>query len=138
MDISIDFQSPEDAWLTGLTNAISTVVPEGFPLTEEQFKDRYREGWKEIDFNLNLGRELTHGIWHIVGWRMGIYLVLMTEWDISQITDDNAVAELWSSIMDEDPEIVAATVADPLRRELEIDLVMMGPLESSFFKRYQP
>lgn len=137
MDITIDFQSPEDAWLSGLSEAVKTMVPDGFPLREEEFKKRYSSGWSLIDFKLNLGRDVTHGIWHIVGWRMGVYLVLLTAWDITQINDDNAVAELWASIMDDDPEIVAASVADPLRRELGIDIVMLGPNESLFFKRYQ-
>ena len=136
MDIQLTFQSPEDAWLQGLTEAITITVPNGFPLTEQQFKDRYQGGWPEIDFKLNLGREHEFGIWHIVGWRMGIYLVLLTEWDITLITDDAALAELWASIMDDDAETVAATIADPLSRELGIDLVMLGPRESRFFKRY--
>lgn len=136
MNIDIPFQSPEDAWLTGLSGAILEVVPDGYPLTEEQFKEKYSQGWKSIDYNFNLGRDLDFGIWHIVGWRMGVYLIIMTQWDIALINDENAIAEMWASIMDDEPELVAATVAEPLARELEVDIVMLGPSESAFLKRY--
>lgn len=134
--IEIPFQSPEDAWLTGLTEAIRFAVPDGFPLTEEKFKTLYQLGCPELDFKLNVGRDLEFGIWKIVGWRMGLYLVLMTQWDISLIDNENALAELWVSIMDDDPELVAATVAEPLTRELGVDIVMLGPAESAFLKRF--
>lgn len=133
---TIEFMDPTDAWLTGLTSAVNAVVPAGIPLTEAGFRERYQQGWSDMDFNLNLGREQAHGIWHIVGYRMGVYLVMLTEWDITLVNSDEAIAEIWSSIALDDPEIVAATVADPLARELGIDIVMLGPAESVFFKRY--
>lgn len=135
MNLTFDYVSDEDAWLTGLTTAITSVTPNGQPLTVEEFQSHYPD-WQEMQLKMNLGRDETHGIWHIVGWRMGVYLVLLTQWDITQINDDTAIAELWASVMDDDPETVAATVAEPLAHELGIDIVMLGPAESVFFKRY--
>ena len=137
LSITLPFVSDEDAWLTGLTTSIAVVVPNGRPLTVEEFQTRYQESWPEQELKMNLGRDEDHGIWHIVGWRMGTYLVMLTEWDITQVSDDNAIAELWASVMDDDPEVVAATVAEPLQDELGVEIVMMGPKESAFFKRYQ-
>lgn len=121
IEYSIDFQSPEDAWLTGLASSV----------------DYLKTSWDpdHLDWQLNVGRDNQHGDWHIVGWAMGIYLTKLTQWSPELVADDTAVAELWASIMDDSPETVLERIAEPLR-ELGLSIVYLDADQSVFVKRY--
>lgn len=122
IEYSIDYQSPEDAWLTGM--ASSTIYLE-------------MNSWNVdyLDWQLNVGRDQEHGAWHMVGWAMGLYLVKLASWDSKLVHDDNTVAELWASVMDDNPEMVLERIAEPLR-ELGLSVVFLDSDQSQFIKRF--
>lgn len=121
IEYSIDFQSPEDAWLTGLTSSV----------------DYLSDSWDidYLDWQLNVGRDETYGDWHILGWAMGVYLVKLTAWDTALINDDQTIAELFASVIDEDPYNVLQKMAENIA-ELGLTILYLGELESEFIKRY--
>lgn len=132
MEFSIDYISPEDAWLDGLLTIIQFKG-----ISNGQFIEEYRRGiWKKLDIDINVGRDVNHGVWRLVGVRMAIYLAFVAHWDIDLIDNDEEVNKLWISIMDQNPEFVLNKIAEPLQEEFGMDIVRLEPNESKFFKKF--
>lgn len=88
-----------------------------------------------LDWQINVGRDRAHGDWHIVGWCMGIYLIKETAWNPELVNDDQTVAELWASIMDDSPETVVERIAEPLR-DLGLSVIFLSGEDCEFMRRY--
>jgi hypothetical protein len=105
--------------------------------TLQEFKQRANH--RNLD-NLtiwhNVGRDAEHGIWAMAGSRMGTYMTMLTEWDHRLVQDFAALAELWQTVENSDPELLAARVAEDLVTQLDLPVNMLGEKESQFFKHH--
>jgi len=136
MNLQLNYISPEDAWLSSFTKTISLLIDKT-PPTKEDFKEKLKNNeYRDLILDINVGRDIEYGIWSILGVRMAIYMTLLTDWDLSLVNDNQSIAEIWVSIEDQDPEIVAARVAESLVEELELTIVNLYSDESKFFKSY--
>jgi hypothetical protein len=85
----------------------------------------------------NIGRDVDNGIWAIAGSRMGTYMTMITPtWDYRAVQDFLALEELWITVKDQDPELLAGHVGEPLVAQLDLPVNMIGPKESEFFKHH--
>jgi hypothetical protein len=57
-------------------------------------------------------------------------------WDYRQVQSFDALEELWSTIKDSNPEILAGRVAEDLVTQLDLPINMLGAEESKFFKHH--
>jgi hypothetical protein len=83
-----------------------------------------------------VGRDVEHGIWAIAGARMGTYMTMLTEWDHQQVQSFDALADLWTTVELQDPELVAGRVAEDLGIQLDLPVNLLGGHESKFFKHH--
>lgn len=136
MNLQLNYFSPEDAWLSSFTKTIDLLV-DNTPITQEVFKEKLKnDEYRDLILDINVGRDTEYGIWSMLGARMAIYMTLLTDWDISLVNDNESIAEIWVSIEDQDPEIVAARVAEGLVEQLDLTIVNLYEDESKFFKSY--
>jgi hypothetical protein len=84
----------------------------------------------------NVGRDAEYGVWAIAGSRQATYMTMLTAWDHTQVQDFDALAELWNTVKDHDPETVAGRVAQDLVTQLDLPINHMGAAESAFFKQH--
>ena len=84
----------------------------------------------------NVGRDVEHGAWSIAGARMGTYMTMLTEWDHQQVQSFDALADLWTTVESQDPELVAGRVAEDLTTQLDLPINRLGEPESIFFKQH--
>jgi hypothetical protein len=125
------------AWRAGFREGVKMCLNKGAKPTLSEFKDRvHHRNLDHLTIWHNVGRDVDYGIWAIAGARMGTYMTMLTEWDHRQVQWFDALTELWSTVKDSDPELVAGRVAEDLVNQLDLPINMLGAPESEFFKRH--
>jgi hypothetical protein len=67
---------------------------------------------------------------------MGTYMTMLTEWDHQQVQSFDALADLWTTVQSQDPELIAGRVAEDLITQLDLPINRLGEPESAFFKHH--
>ena len=123
------------AWRAGFREGVKMCLNKSTRPTVAEFKDRvHQRNLDHLTIWHNVGRDVEHGIWSIAGARMGTYMTMLTNWDHRDVQDFDALAELWKTVENSDPEILAGRVAEDLDTQLDLPITMYGPEESKFFK----
>lgn len=126
------------AWRAGFREGVKMCLNKGSRPTLQEFKNRvHHRNLDHLTIWHNVGRDVDHGIWAIAGARMGTYMTMITpEWNYKQVQDFVALKELWETIEDKNPEMVAGLVAEDLATQLDLPMLnILGP-ESKFFKQH--
>ena len=126
------------AWRAGFREGVKMCLNKGVRPTIAEFQDRvHHRNLDHLTIWHNVGRDVDNGIWAIVGARMGTYMTMITPtWDYRQVQSFDALEELWLTVKDSNPEILAGRVAEDLATQLNLPINMMGPEESRFFKHH--
>ena len=126
------------AWRAGFREGVKMCLNKGARPTLQEFQDRvHHRNLDHLTIWHNVGRDVDNGIWALVGSRMGTYMTMLTPtWDYRRVQSFDALAELWNTIKDSDPEILAGRVAEELVTQLDLPINMLGPAESQFFKQH--
>ena len=126
------------AWRAGFREGVKMCLNKGTRPSLVEFKDRvHQRNLDHLTIWHNVGRDVDHGIWAIVGARMGTYMTMITPtWNYRQVQNFDALIELWGTVNDSDPEILAGRVAEELVAQLDLPINMLGPDESKFFKQH--
>jgi hypothetical protein len=105
--------------------------------TLSEFKQRvHHRNLDHLTIWHNVGRDVEHGIWSIAGARMGTYMTMLTGWDHQQVQSFDALADLWTTVQLQNPELVAGRVAEDLATQLGLPMATMLAPESAFFKQH--
>jgi hypothetical protein len=125
------------AWRAGFREGVKMCLLKGAKRSLSDFKDRvHQRNLDHLTVWHNVGRDVEHGIWSIAGARMGTYMTMLTEWDYRQVQWFDALTDLWTTVQDSDPELVAGRVAEDLQTQLDLPITMMNAPESQFFKHH--
>jgi hypothetical protein len=125
------------AWRAGFREGVKMCLNKGAKPSLSEFKDRvHQRNLDHLTVWHNVGRDVEHGIWAIAGARMGTYMTMLTEWDHRQVQWFDALTDLWDTVKDSDPELVAGRVAEDLQTQLDLSITMMNAPESKFFKHH--
>jgi hypothetical protein len=126
------------AWRAGFREGVKMCLNKGARPTMQEFKQRvHRRNLDHLTIWHNVGRDVDNGIWAIAGSRMGTYMTMITpQWDHRTVQDFSALEELWTTVKNQDPELLAGHVGEPLVEQLDLPVNMIGPKESEFFKQH--
>jgi hypothetical protein len=125
------------AWRAGFREGVKMCLNKGAKPNVAEFRDQvHHRNLDHLTIWHNVGRDVENGIWAIVGSRMGTYMTMLTTWDHRQAQWFDALTDLWDTIKDSDPELVAGRVAEDLVTQLDLSINMLGPNESKFFKNH--
>ena len=123
------------AWRAGFREGVKMCLNQGRKPEVAEFKEQvHQRNLDHLTIWQNIGRDVENGIWAIAGARMGTYMTMLTNWDHRLVQDFDALAELWKTVEDSDPELLAGRVAEDLDTQLDLPITMYGPEESKFFK----
>jgi hypothetical protein len=125
------------AWRAGFREGVKMCLNKGARPSLSDFKQRVH--YRNLDHLTiwhNVGRDVEHGIWAMAGSRMGTYMTMLTEWDYRQVQDFAALAELWTTVENQNPELLAGRVAEDLVTQLDLPINHIGETESAFFKHH--
>jgi hypothetical protein len=131
---STEFQ----AWRAGFREGVKMCLNKGARPTLQEFKQRvHQRNLDHLTIWHNVGRDAEHGIWAIAGSRMGTYMTMITpQWDYCTVRDFSALEDLWTTVKNQEPELLAGHVGEPLVEQLDLPVNMLGPSESKFFKHH--
>jgi hypothetical protein len=125
------------AWRAGFREGVKMCLNRGAKPSLSEFKDQvHKRNLDHLTIWHNIGRDVEHGIWAIVGARMGTYMTMLTDWDYRLVQNFDAVKDIWTTIDSHNPELIAGRVAEDLTTQLGLPIGMMMELESSFFKQH--
>jgi hypothetical protein len=126
------------AWRAGFREGVKMCLNAGARPTITEFQDRvHHRNLDHLTIWHNIGRDVDHGIWSIAGARMGTYMTMITPtWNYQLVQDFDALAELWATVQDSNPEILAGRVAEELATQLGLPMTTMQAPESAFFKQH--
>jgi hypothetical protein len=128
-------QSEFHAWRAGFREGVKMCLNRGVRPDVNEFKDSvHQRNLDHLTIWHNIGRDADHGIWAIAGARMGTYMTMLTQWDHRGVQDFAVLADLWNTVKDSDPELLAGRVAEDLESQLDLPITMYSSEESKFFK----
>ena len=126
------------AWRAGFREGVKMCLDRGRRPSIAEFKDRiHSRNLDHLTVWHNIGRDVEHGIWAITGARMGTYMAMITpQWDYRTVQNFDELANLWDTVKDSDPELLAGRVAEDLVTQLDLPINMILEKESAFFKHH--
>ena len=130
--------TPFQAWRAGFREGVKMCLNKGACPTITEFQNRvHQRNLDHLTIWHNVGRDVDNGIWAIVGSRMGTYMTMITPtWDYKLVQSFDALGELWNTVKNSDPEILAGRIAEDLVTQLDLPINMLGAEESKFFKHH--
>jgi hypothetical protein len=126
------------AWRAGFREGVKMCLNKGARPTLQEFKQRvHHRNLDHLTIWHNIGRDAEHGIWAIAGARMGTYMTMITpQWDYRTVQDFAELEQLWDTVKDSNPEVLAGRVAEDLATQLGLPMTTMLAPESAFFKQH--
>ena len=130
-------QSPFHAWRAGFREGVKMCLNNGSKPTIQDFKKRvHQRNLDNLTIWHNVGADVDNGMWCIAGSRMGTYMTMLTNVDYIMVQDFERLRELWDTVKDSDPRLLANRVAEELGTTLDLPLAMLEAEQSEFFKHH--
>jgi hypothetical protein len=125
------------AWRAGFREGVKMCLNKSTRPTVAEFRDRvHHRNLDHLSIWHNVGADVDYGLWAIAGARQGTYMTMLTEWDHRQVQWFDALEEIWTTVKDQDPELLANRVAEDLATQLDLPMMMMFAEQSKFFKHH--
>jgi hypothetical protein len=130
-------QSPFHAWRAGFREGVKMCLNQGAKPTIQDFRQRvHQRNLDHLTIWHNVGADAENGMWCIAGSRMGTYMTMLTNVDYIMVQDFERLRELWDTVKDSDPRLLANRVAEELGTALDLPLAMLEAEQSKFFKHH--
>lgn len=130
-------QSPFHAWRAGFREGVKMCLNQGVKPTIQDFKQRvHQRNLDNLTIWHNVGADVENGMWCIAGSRMGTYMTMLTNVDYIMVQDFERLRELWDTVKDSDPRLLANRMAQELGTTLDLPLAMLESEQSGFFKHH--
>ena len=125
------------AWRAGFREGVKMCLDRGRKPTVAEFKDLvHKRNLDHLTIWHNVGADVEYGLWAIAGARQGTYMTMLTNWDYTEVQNFDKLQELWTTVQNSQPEVVANTVADELHLQLDLPMSMLLEDQSAFFKHH--
>ena len=125
------------AWRAGFREGVKMCLNRGARPTVAEFRDRvHQRNLDHLTIWHNVGGDVDYGHWSIAGARQGTYMTMLTNWDYLQVQNFAALTELFKTVENDQPEIIANRLADELATQLDLPMHMLTGEASRFFKHH--
>jgi hypothetical protein len=129
--------SPKHAWRAGFREGVKMCLDKGRRPSLSEFRDRvHKRNLDHLTVWHNVGDDVEHGIWSIMGARMGTYMTMLSDWDHREVQWFDALEQLWSVEQSVDPYQATETYAKSLHAQLDLPMNILSPDQSRFFKHH--
>lgn len=125
------------AWRAGFREGVKMCLNKSTRPSVAEFKDRvHHRNLDHLTIWHNVGSDVDYGLWAIAGARQGTYMTMLTEWDHRLVQSFDALGEIWATVKDSDPELIANRLAEELHTQLDLPMMSLFPEQSKFFKHH--
>jgi len=125
------------AWRAGFREGVKMCLDRGRKPSASEFQQRvHQRNLDHLTIWQNIGADVDYGLWAIAGARQGTYMTMLTQWDHRLVQDFDQLTELWQTVKDSDPRLLANRVADELHTQLDLPMLIVEAEQSAFFKQH--
>jgi len=125
------------AWRAGFREGVKMCLNKGAKPTVEEFRDRvHHRNLDHLTIWHNVGADVDYGLWAIAGSRQGTYMTMLTGWDHREVQDFDKLAEIWATVKDSDPRLLANRIGPDLGTQLDLPMSILEAEQSKFFKHH--
>jgi hypothetical protein len=129
--------SAKHAWRAGFREGVKMCLNKGARPTVQEFRDRvHQRNLDHLTVWHNVGRDVEHGAWAMVGSRQGTHMTMLTNWDYREVQWFDSLDALWQEIKSSDPDSLVHDYEDALKTQLDLPMCSMDTIESRFFKHH--
>jgi hypothetical protein len=129
--------SAKHAWRAGFREGVKMCLNKGTRPTVAEFRDQvHKRNLDHLTVWHNVGDDVEHGIWSIMGARMGTHMTMLSDWDHREVQWFDALEQLWSVEQYVDPYEAAETYAKSLHVQLDLPMNILSSDQSRFFKHH--
>jgi hypothetical protein len=132
-------QSPYHAWRAGFREGVKMCLDRGVKPSLMEFQDRVSKGnMRNLSIWHNIGSDVEHGKWAMLGARMGTYMTMIGGWDYRKVHDFDEIR----SVFDAEFADLEFDYDDlehygiELYTKLGLKIIADDPPFSDFFKSY--
>ena len=126
--------SPFHAWRAGFREGVKMCLQRGTKPTIEEFKKQVLRNLDNLTIWHNVGSDVEHGEWAMMGARQGTYMTMCTDWDYRQVQNFDYLAELWETVKDSQPRLLSNRIGPEIGTQLDLPMAILEAEQSSFFK----
>jgi hypothetical protein len=129
--------SPFQAWRAGFREGVKMCLNNGVRPSIGEFQERvHHRNLDHLTIWHNVGVDVENGHWAMAGARQGTYMTMLTNWDHRQVQDFDELAELWDTVKDSHPRVLAGRTAEELYDQLNLPMANLESEQSKFFKQH--
>jgi hypothetical protein len=131
--------TPYQAWRAGFREGVKMSLDRGVRVKHSDFKRQVH--WKNLHRLLiwmNVGADVTNGLWAILGARQGAHMTNLTDWDYITVRDFNELKQIWdttvANIVTNDNIVEHIKTYGQLLSPLDVPLSVLDESASRFFR----
>jgi len=129
--------SPFHAWRAGFREGVKMCLDRGRKPSLAEFQNRvHKKNLDNLTIWHNIGADVDHGVWAIAGSRMGTYMTMLTNWNHKQVQDFDVLTDIFKTIENDEPRIIANRIATDLHTQLDLPMLIVESEQSAFFKTH--
>jgi hypothetical protein len=129
--------SPFHAWRAGFREGVKMCLDRGRKPSLAEFQNRvHKKNLDNLTIWHNIGADVDHGVWAIAGSRMGTYMTMLTNWNHKQVQDFDVLTDIFKTIENDEPRIIANRIATDLHTQLDLPMLIVESEQSAFFKQH--
>jgi hypothetical protein len=128
--------SPFQAWRAGFREGVKMCLQQGRKPSVAEFKQQVLRNLDNLTIWHNVGSDVEYGEWAMAGARQGTYMTMLTGWDHTLVQDFDALAELWLTVKDSQPRLLAEKLGPEISTQLDLPMAILEAEQSAFFKHH--
>ena len=130
--------TPFQAWRAGFREGVKMVLDKGAKPDIDEFKERVaNRNLNNLTIWHNVGTDVENGYWAIYGARLGTFMTMLTEWELTNVQWFDNYPELWDEFCEgKNPKHLAEEVGGQLESKLGLPICTLSAEQSKFFKRH--
>ena len=125
------------AWRAGFREGVKMCLDKGRRPTVSEFRDRaHRRNLDHLMIWHNVGADVEHGIWAILGSRQGTFMTMLSDWDYREVQWFDSLQAIWQTVTDNDPAETVEQYSGSLQQQLDLPMNTLSAAQSCFFKHH--
>lgn len=130
----------QQAWRAGFREGVKLSLINGHhePDPKQWRKGMVKNNWDRLVTWLQVGQDVEHGVWAILGARQGVYRTQLTDWPWQRVQDFDHLDWIWERELEgrDDPMSMIEELGVSLSQQLDMPIASqpLTALQSQWFK----
>jgi hypothetical protein len=124
------------AWRAGFREGVKMCLDRGTKPSVTEFKDKvHKRNMDHLSIWHNIGSDVDHGCYAILGARMGTQMTMLADWDYKQVQSFDSLREIFDKQVHDLPDQIQSS-GYTLKTQLDLPIITPSDAHSKFFKHH--